>query len=319
MITVIGEGAWGTAVATVLAHNHQELFLWCYDSQVQKFIERTRHNERYLPGIYLSENIIPTTDLAGAISKSSWIFESTPVQFLRSVLVPLDKKVVEGKKWVVLSKGIEKDSLLLPTQLLNELFGVTDYTVLFGPSFARELAEQKLTAVTLAAENFLLAQDVQKLIQNDYFKTFLSEDVIGVQCAGAFKNVLALILGILEGAGYADNTKAFVFTRGLHEIVQLSKQLGAHEQTFYDLSGIGDMVLTAYGKSSRNVLVGQCIGKGQTVEHILQETGTIPESINTLTSMRQLIEEKKCNLPLLNGIYDIVFNQLSVSEFLKII
>ncbi len=317
MITVVGEGAWGTAVATVLAYNRQAVFLWCNDPQVKKSIETTRYNDRYLPGVFLSELIIPVTDLPEAIRESLWIFESTPVQFLRSVLSSLDKKIVEDKRWVVLSKGIEKDTLLLPTQLINELFNTTNYVVMFGPSFAHELAKQQLTAVTLATDNGALAQEVQKIVTTDYLKTFMSDDMIGVQCAGAFKNVLALIVGILDGAGCGDNTKAFVLTRGLQEIIQLSEQLGAHAQTFYGLAGIGDLVLTAYGKSSRNVMVGQKMGKGQSLEMILQETGAIPESINTLKSMRELIIEKKLTLPLLMGIYDIVFNRLSVEQFLK--
>ena len=317
-VTVIGEGAWGTAMATLLAENDHTVFLWCHDSGVKKDIETMRCNHRYLPGIALSNNIIPITNINDALAQSSWVFEAIPVKFLRAVLSHVDPILANQKSWVILSKGIEKDSLLFPTQLVDELFGKEcSKLVLFGPSFAQELAQKQITGVILATENKTLGLELQKLLDNAYFKTFMSSDVLGVQIVGALKNVIALAMGMLDGAGYSDNTKAFFLTRSLYEMALFALAFGAQNETVYGLAGLGDLVLTSLGNLSRNVMVGKRLGRGDTLDIILCETGAIPEGINTLESMHQLIIQKELKLPLLISIYDVVFNGLPLQDFVN--
>lgn len=319
-IVVIGEGAWGTAIATLLAENNHTVLLWCHDIAVKNALISTRYNDRYLPGIFLPETIIPVTDLNDALQKSSLIFEAIPVKFLRSVLEAVDPSLGAQKSWVLLSKGIEKDTLLFPTQLLDAVMGtVCQKAVLFGPNFAQEVAQKQISAATIAVDDVELGVQVQLLLANGYFRPYLSCDVMGVQVGGALKNVIALAVGMLRGAGYGDNTQTFVLTRGLHEMVSFARACGAQASTLYGLSGIGDLVLTALGKLSRNSAVGQRLGKGETLEIILQETGIIPESINTLVSMHQLMLKKDLKLPLLMGIYDVVFRSLSLADFLQML
>ncbi len=318
MVAVIGEGAWGTAIATLLAENNHTVFLWCHDPKVKESIEKTRYNERYLPGIFLKESIIPIVDLNGAIGQSSWIFEAIPVKFLRSVLVRIDASMVDKKAWVVLSKGIENETLLFPTQIIDDVFkNHSSKAVLFGPSFAKELAEQQITAVTVATEQKELGVLLQQLLNNSYFKTYVSDDVVGVQACGALKNIVALLVGMLDGAGYSFNTKAFVMTLGLQEMAKFVEACGGKQETVYDLSGIGDLILTACGGLSRNVMVGQRLGKGEKLAAILQQTGAIPESINTLTAVYQLANQKELVLPLITGVYEMVFKRLSLEQFMQ--
>lgn len=315
-ITILGEGAWGTAIATVLAENNHEVLLWCHDKTVYENIIKNRCNTTYLPDIELSSLITPTTDLNYAVTHSSWIFEAIPVKFLRSVIMHIDPQTARNKQWCILSKGIEKNTLLFPAQIITELIGDYPYVVLSGPSFAQELAHHQITAVIIASFQESWGIQAKELLENHYFRPYLSSDVIGVQIGGALKNVIALMIGVLSGAGYGDNTKAFIMTRGFQEIALLASACGAQKETLYGLSGIGDLIATTFGKLSKNTTTGVKLGEGQSLKTIIQQTGVLPEGINTLESVRQLVQKKNLRLPLLLGIYDVVFNNLSLQNFI---
>lgn len=318
VITVIGEGAWGTAVATLLAHNGHTVLLWCHDEKVKKSIETKQVNERYLPGITLSKNIVPILDLGEALKQSSWIFEAIPIKYLRSVLEAIDLHMCTNKPWVILSKGIENSTLMLPGQIIDSVLGFqTPQVVFFGPGFAHDLAHKHITAVALASTDEKLAFSLQKLLKNDYFKPAISSDSRGAQLCGALKNVIALCVGMLSGAGYGDSTKAFVITQGLHEMATLVTACGGKQETVYGLAGVGDLILTSYGKQSRNVKVGYMLGQGKPLDLILQETGMTPEGINTLTSIHELMKKIDMRLPLLEGVYGVVFSGELLSDFLQ--
>jgi len=265
-------------------------------------------NERYLPGQTLFERIIPTTSLEDAIRGSTWVFEAIPVQYLRSVIQKAAPFFTEDKIWVALSKGIEQNTLLLPTQIIDDVCG-TMYkkAACAGPTFAADLARKQVSAASVAATNPELAHELQKILVNDYFTPVLSNDLIGVQIGGAVKNVITLGVGMLDGAGYTDNTKAFLVTRGLQEMEIIAKAFGANPETVYGLSGIGDLMLTALGKLSRNLAVGKRLGKGDALQTILDELGHVSEGINTVQSMRQLSEKKNLQLPICNAVYEIIF------------
>ncbi|OQA35127.1 MAG: Glycerol-3-phosphate dehydrogenase (NAD(P)+) [Candidatus Dependentiae bacterium ADurb.Bin331] len=316
-VAMIGEGAWGTAVATLLANNNIQVNLWCYDEQVCDEIKKNHSNNRYLPQVPLSDRIKPTHDLAQALAESELIFEAIPVQYMRSVLEKCRPHVRSDHKWIVLSKGIENNSLLLPTQLIDEVIVKTAHkAVLVGPSFASDVATQQITAVTLAATDCEFGLMLQKLLANNYFRPYLSLDVIGVQIGGALKNVIALAIGMLDGAGYRDNVKAFVLSRGLHEMMIVSQLRGGRPETIYGLSGVGDLVLTAMGARSRNREVGKRIGAGQTLETILYETGYIPEGVNTAISLHQLIEQFSLDLPVCKGVFEVLMHGKKIETLL---
>ena len=316
-VCVVGEGAWGTAVATVLAHNGYTVNLWCHHDEVKETIEQYRCNNKYLPDVQLAENIVPTTDMQHALADVEWVFEAIPVKFLRSVLEQIKPYYTEHQKYVVLSKGVEKDTQLLPSQMIKDVLGQqTNVAVFSGPSFAHDLAQKQLTAGTVAADDATTAEQLQKLVANDYVRPYTTQDIIGTQCGGAFKNVITLMVGMLDGAGYIDNTKAFMLTRGLQEVAQLVVALGGEQKTVYGLSGVGDLVLTAMGSRSRNLEVGKQLGQGKKLATILEQTGYITEGVNTVQSVNTLAQKFTLNLPICTGVYDIIFDGLPLQEFL---
>ncbi len=316
-VCVIGEGAWGTAVATLLAANGYEVNLWCHDADVCKAIATQHKNERYLPGIQLDATIQPTTDLEQAVCDVTWIFEAIPVKFLRSVLKQARTCFDPQQVWVILSKGIEQNTLLFPSQMIDAVFDHAVNKVIFaGPSFAHDLANKQITAVTLAATDCTVGLELQRMLANDYFRPYISLDMIGVQVGAALKNVIALGIGMLDGAGFTDNAKAFIFTRGLHEMVKLARALGGKQETLYGLSGVGDLVLTSMGKLSRNLAVGRRLGQGDDVNTILRETGYIPEGINTVQSVHQLSQKNGLDLPICDGIYQVIFEHKPLHEII---
>lgn len=316
-IAVLGEGAWGTAIALLLADNGHEVFLWCYHKEVAEGIAQTRCNDRYMPGVTLPKNIIPTNDLSVVFKDSDYIFEVIPVKYLRTVLEQAKQYYRDDQTWVVLSKGIEQETLLFPTQIINDVFQADVHaSVLAGPSFAKDIVEKKITAVTIAADTCKQGEALQQLVATPYFRPYITTDVMGVQAGAAFKNVLTLAIGILDGARYTDNSKAFIFTRGLHEMAHLAVTLGGLKETIYGLSGVGDLMLSATGSLSRNLEVGKKLGYGQDLETILKETGYIPEGINTVQSMHELICKKDLQLPICNGVYAVIFQKKSVHNFL---
>ncbi len=317
-ITILGAGAWGTALATLLARNGYQLKLWCFEAEVADAIAHTRCNERYLPDVYLDGAIEPTPDLAYALRDTSYIIEAIPVQYLRSILFQARPFCKPDQTWIVTSKGIEKETLLLPTQIVADVFPFKPKTVvLSGPSFARDLANDQLTAVHLGADDALLGKEIKKILTNEMFILHLSNDLIGMQMGGALKNVIALGVGILDGAGYTDNTKAFFITRGFQELVLLATALGAAQETLYGLSGLGDVILTATGPQSKNLTIGKRIGRGERLAEIMQTAEQLPEGINTLQSIAHLIHRLKLDAPICTGLYQVIFENKKVAHFLK--
>ena len=316
-IGILGGGAWGTAVATVLAHNGHTVKLWCHNQELVNEINSQHENKRYLPNVSLSTRIHAVVTIDEAMSNVDWIFEAIPVKHLRAVLEQARHYYDNRQTWVILSKGIEQDTLLFPTGILDDVFQTTVHQMVFaGPSFAKEVAAQQITAVTLAAPDCEKGEELQKLLANDYFRPYVSTDMIGVQVGAALKNVITLGVGMLAGAGYSDNPQAFILTRGLHEIVELSRALGGKQETVYGLSGVGDLVLTAMGSLSRNRELGVRLGKGEALDSILEKAGSIPEGINTVKAVYQLIQQRQLDLPICAGIYEIIFKGKTVEVWL---
>jgi glycerol-3-phosphate dehydrogenase (NAD(P)+) len=317
-IGMLGGGAWGTAVATALAHNGHEVIMWCLEQEVVNDIQATHINNRYLPGIKLSPLIIATANLADVFQQTNIIFQAIPVAHMRSIFQQAKRYVESHHRFVVLSKGLEYDRLMLPSQVITDVLpGSTTIAGVAGPSFAYEFAQKSLTGLSVAGNDTAFKKEVHLLLRSSYCCTYDCDDLIGQQCGGAFKNVLALGLGILEGAGAACNTRALAFTRGLQEIALCSHVLGGKKETLYGLSGIGDLMLTSMGKLSRNAYLGRCLGQGQSIGHVIEELGTAPEGFNTAASVHQLAQRYKLDLPVLDCIYHITRETCGVRDFFQ--
>lgn len=313
-VLVLGEGAWGTAIATLLAHNNT-VYLWCHDASLATKINSTHYNTRYLPDIKLSKRIHAITSYTQA-QECAWIFEAIPIIHLRSVIKNLKPYVTQNHHWIVLSKGIEQQTGYLPTQIIDDELGyATHSSALLGPSYATDLAHQYLTAVTLAVHECQTGFAIQKLINVDYFKPYLSTDVLGVQWCAALKNVYALLMGMLDGASYGDNVKAFILTRALHEMAQVVKVQGGKTETAYGLCGVGDLVLTGLGKYSKNQEYGRRLAQGQSNAELQKIWPTMPEGFNTLQALKPLLTT--LNAPLLAGINAICNQQITLATMLQ--
>lgn len=318
-VTVLGDGAFGTAFATLLAHNGHTVHLWCHNPEVAIAIAAHHTNATFLPDIELSENIIPTTSLQDAL-KNDIIFEAIPVQFMRSVLEKCKPFAKTSHRWIVLSKGIENDTLLLPTEIIKNTVDANAVTaVVSGPSFARELALQQPTGLCVASATQELNEEIRALLKNSFVYCEPSDDVFGTQIAAALKNVIALAMGLLEGAGYDSNAQALLMVRALQELKSVLHFVQSDENTLYGLAGVGDLVLTSYGTKSRNHTVGVMLGQGKALAAVLKETGSVPEGVNTLKSLQQLILTHNLKLPIMSTIYEVVIAHKHVQNLIKIV
>lgn len=313
-IAILGEGAWGTAIALLLSGNGHNVTLWCHHDSVVHDIAGHHENTRFFPGFKLDSSIHATADLEEALSGAQIVFEGIPVKYLRETVSRIDRKYFE-KPWVVLSKGIEQKTLLFPSQVVDDVAGFSVRSaVLSGPSFARDVAVRQPTAVTIASKDCDLGVVVYKIVANDYFRPTISRDVMGVQVGGALKNVLALGAGILEGAGYKDNARALFLTRGLQELAIVAEHSGGTRETLYGLSGVGDLILTAMGEQSRNMTVGRSLGRGTSLAQTLQEREVAPEGLATAVAVHEFIMREKLASPILDGIYQIINGAKTIDE-----
>lgn len=317
-VAVIGEGAWGTAIATVLAHNGHRVNLWCHDPEIAKSITTTHLNPRYMPNLTLATTIYAYTSLHQTLENADYIFEALPVQFLRSILQTIKNEVSQQQCWVVLSKGIEQETLLLPTALIDDALEFkAQSVVLAGPTFAHELARKQFSCAVLAAKNDRLVAEVRQLLTTDFFRFSPSNDTTGVQLCGALKNCVALAAGMLEGAGFGTNTQAAFMTSALQEMRTIITSFAGKEETVFGLAGVGDVVLTTYGTLSKNKKVGTLFGAGQSLETILKQTGFVPEGVNSCLAIKELVVKHQIHAPLFTLIAEILSGKNSVLELVR--
>lgn len=312
-VTILGSGSWGTAVATLLAHNQHEVTLWTHENDVVRTINEQHVNMHYLPDVPLSNTIYATLDKKHALEDAEWVFEAIPVKYMRQVLEQFVPYYRPEQRWVTLSKGIEQDTLLLPTQILDDVFqSSVKSVVLAGPSFAKDVIDQQLTAVSIASEDDALMDDLQALITTKYFLLFPTQDVVGVQFCAALKNIITLGIGMLDGLNCTDNTKAFFFVKSLQEMRELVLASGGQESTIDEFAGIGDLVLTAFGLHSKNLAAGKAF-----VTESKMKNRMVPESLNTVVSVHQFLEKNNLHLPLVKSLYAVVLGDQEPSYLLQ--
>jgi len=297
-ISVIGAGAWGTTIANLLAKKDYKVSLWVYEKDLCQIISEKRENLRYLPGFQLSKNIAPYSDLELAVQGAKIIILVAPSQHVRGIFKALSSIVPEDTILVSASKGIENESLLTISQIFNQelpSLSSNNFVTLSGPSFAREMAEEKPSAMVVASQSKESSEYLQNLFTTPYLRLFTSNDVIGVELGGALKNVIAIAAGVSDGLESGNNARAALITRGLAEINRIGAVLGAKPQTLSGLSGIGDLILTCNGKLSRNRTIGLRIGRGESLDKIQKDMITVAEGIQTVKSAFSLVE--KYNIP----------------------
>ncbi len=321
-IGVIGAGAWGTALANLLANKGFNVALWVFEPEVCADILEKRENKVFLPGVSLSANIWPSNDLDQVAANKEMLLLVVPSHVFRSVAVRMVHHPTEKSLIVTATKGIETETHLTVSSILKQLLPPrlqSRIAVLSGPSFAREVAKQIPTAVTVAAFDPEVARAVQSIFATPYFRVYTSGDVVGVELGGALKNVIAIAAGISDGLGLGYNTRAALITRGITEIQRLGIRLGADRETFMGLAGIGDLVLTCTGKLSRNWTVGYKIGQGMKLEAILSEMRMVAEGVKTTRSVYNMSRKMGAEMPIVEQVYRILYEDLDPNEALQVL
>jgi glycerol-3-phosphate dehydrogenase (NAD(P)+) len=305
-VAVLGAGSWGTALAKHLAQKGYATRLWARNPELAARIDRTRQNPGYLPGVMLPDALFVTSDLATALADAELVLVVVPSHGLRELARKFAPLLPGSAIVVSATKGIENDSLMLMTQvLLAELGQAAEprLCALGGPSFAREVAADLPTAVSVASTDLDTAQRAQAWLAGDRFRVYSTEDVVGVEVGGALKNVIAIAAGAADGLGFGHNARAGLITRGIAEISRLALQLGANPQTLAGLSGMGDLVLTCTGDLSRNRSVGIELGRGRSLEDVLGEMTMVAEGVRTAKSAFDLARRENVDMPITTEVY----------------
>jgi glycerol-3-phosphate dehydrogenase (NAD(P)+) len=304
---VIGAGAWGTVLADLLARNGHEVRLWAYEPDVVEAINTTRENVRFLRGHLLSPSVEAIGDINGAVDGAELVMLATPSHVLRRIVKSAAGSLPRGAPLVVATKGIEKETLCLMTEVAEQEVPGATVVALSGPSFAAEVVSCQPTAVVAASKRAEAAGIAQRALSSAYFRVYTHTDVIGVELGGALKNVMALATGIAEGLGLGFNARAALVTRGLAEMTRLGSALGAQQSTFAGLAGLGDLVLTCTGSLSRNRAVGVELGKGRTLEEVLSDRETVAEGVVTAQSARELAAREGVEMPIVDTVNRVLF------------
>jgi glycerol-3-phosphate dehydrogenase (NAD(P)+) len=304
---IIGGGSWGTAFCSLLAYKGKEVLLWTFEPELSRILEETRENVRYLPGFILPENVRFTNDLDLAAASSDNIILATPSFALRSIITRISHHL-SGKRILILTKGLETESLLTMSQVAREILGKnSNIAVLSGPSFAREVVQHLFTSVVVASSDATTSRYFQNLSHDDRFRVYRSDDIIGVELGGALKNVMAIGAGIIEGLGLGSNTLAAYLTRALAEIKRLGRKLGARETTFMGLSGMGDLILTCTGPLSRNRAFGIELAKGKQPSDILRSHDVVVEGYYTIGAAFRFARSLQIEMPITEELYRVVY------------
>jgi glycerol-3-phosphate dehydrogenase (NAD(P)+) len=307
---VIGGGSWGSAVALHLGRRNIPTHLWIREKHIYEDAIRNRENKTFLPGYQFPSPVSFFSETGDCILDTEIVFIAVPSKFCREIYIKLQPHLTSQHIIVSLTKGIEDGTLKRMSEVMAELFSPhfePRIAVLSGPSFAKEVAAAHPTAVVVASEDSGVAQEVQHLVSGSYLRAYTSEDVLGVEIAGALKNVVALAAGISDGLQFGDNSRAALITRGLAEITRLGSKLGAKKETFAGLAGVGDLVLTCTGQLSRNHFVGHEIGRGKPLEGIMSQMKMIAEGITTTLSGHQLARREDIEMPIHEQAYFVLY------------
>ncbi len=310
-IAVIGAGSWGTTLANVLAENGHETLLYVYEEDQYELMQKERRNEKYLPGVPLVDSLKLTHDLQEAFRFAPYLVMAVPSHAMRSVLQQWEGEDFAGKDFINVAKGIENDTLLRMSQVIHQVTGVPEERIatLSGPSHAEEVSRHIATAVVSASSSLETARLVRDLFRAPYFRVYSSTDIIGVELGGALKNVIAIAAGIADGAGFGDNTKAALMTRALVEMTRLGVAMGAQLHTFSGLSGMGDLIVTCMSRHSRNRYVGEQIGRGKTLQEVLDGMVMVAEGVKTTRSVHQLLQKYPVEMPISQQVYQVLFHE----------
>ncbi|KEI01478.1 NAD(P)H-dependent glycerol-3-phosphate dehydrogenase [Clostridium botulinum] len=307
-ITFLGAGSFGTALSIMLSKKGYDINIWARNKNVVDDINIKRENIKYIQDIIIPSNVKAFTNLEEAIRNSKVVVIATPSHVVRDISRDIKHLIKEDTIIVSLAKGMEKGTFKRLSEVIKEENPNNPVVVLSGPSHAEEIALDIPTTVVVTSKDMKYAREIQEMFMTNKFRVYTNEDIIGVEIGGAVKNIIALAAGICDGAGYGDNTKAALMTRGMSEIVRVGVVLGAKPETFYGLSGMGDLIVTCTSVHSRNRRAGILIGKGHSFDEAFREVGMVVEGIKACEIFYNLKEKYDVSMPITDIIYNVLFN-----------
>ena len=313
-ISVIGSGSWGTALAWLLRKNGHKVTLWSYLKEENEMFLKYRENVDKLPGVVLDEEVIFTNSLEESVAGKEMLVLAVPSPAVRSTARNMRGLVGEGQLIVNVAKGIEEKTLMTMTDIIEEEIPQADVAVLSGPSHAEEVGKGLPTTIVAGAHTRETAEKIQGYFMSPVFRVYTSSDMLGIETGAALKNVIALAAGMADGLGYGDNTKAALITRGIAEISRLGTAMGAHLETFYGLSGIGDLIVTCASVHSRNRRAGWLMGQGRTMEQAMAEVHMVVEGVYSARAGMKLAEKYQVEVPIIKSVNEILFEGKPAAE-----
>jgi glycerol-3-phosphate dehydrogenase (NAD(P)+) len=313
-VAIVGGGSFGTAIANIVADNGHDVCLWMRNAERVAEVNEQHSNSAYLPDISLNPALRASTDLAETVKGCDVVFVAVPSKSCRDVARQLAPLLADGTMVVSTTKGIEVDSNELMSEVLREELGDVSIGVMSGPNLAKELAAREITGTVIASADERLTQCIQDLLQCSYFRVYAGSDIYGVELAGALKNVYAIVAGLAAALGVGHNTISMLVTRSLAEMSRYAVQKGADPLTFLGLAGVGDLFVTCTSPLSRNYRVGYALGQGRDLNEVVAELGQVAEGVNTLKLLKQQSQQLDIYMPLVNGLYAIIYEGKTVQE-----
>ncbi|TAH34558.1 MAG: NAD(P)-dependent glycerol-3-phosphate dehydrogenase [Planctomycetota bacterium] len=306
---VLGDGGWGTALALSLRRAGRAVTVWSVDSVYAAEVARSRENRKFLPGVPIPPEILWTADTEAALRAADEFYAVVPTQYLRATLARFGGRLA-ALPAVSAAKGLELHTFQRPSEILAAVAGTRRVAVLSGPSHAEEVGRGLATTVVVAASDPALAAQTQERLSSESFRVYTSDDPVGVELGGALKNIIAVAAGVSDGLGLGDNAKAALVARGLMEMARFGEGLGARRDTFFGLSGAGDLMVTCYSRHSRNRALGERIGRGETLAHILAGTETVAEGVWTCQAVGEQARRLGVDMPITQQLHAILFEGL---------
>lgn len=316
-VSVLGAGSWGTALSLLLCKNGHEVTLWsALEDEVRMLCEKREHESK-LPGVRLPEDMKITADLEDSLQDPDVAVLAVPSPFSRSTAHRMAPFVKKGQIIVNVAKGVEEHTLMTLSEIISEEIPQADVCVLSGPSHAEEVGKGLPTTCVVSAEKRETAEYLQGIFMSPVFRVYTTPDILGVELGGALKNVIALAAGTADGLGYGDNTKAALITRGIAEISRLGTKMGARAETFYGLSGIGDLIVTCASVHSRNRKAGYLMGKGYTMQEAMDEVKMVVEGVYSARAAKSLAEKYQVEMPIIEEVNKVLFEDKPAADAVR--
>jgi glycerol-3-phosphate dehydrogenase (NAD(P)+) len=307
-IAILGSGAMATACSVLLSeHADQQVRMWVRNPDHARDMAARRENRRLLPGVEIPSGVVISADVDEAVADAELLVAAIPTKYLRATLEAITPSLGDNRPVVSVIKGLETETFLRPSEIISDVLGSLAVVALCGPSHAEEISRRLPASVVAASGDIALARQVQEIFSTERFRVYTNPDIIGVELAGALKNIMAIAAGICDGLGFGDNAKSALLTRGLVEMTRFGVALGAEALTFAGLAGMGDLITTCFSPYSRNRMVGERLGRGESLSEILESMEGVAEGVTTAESVHGLAEQQGIEMPITAEVYAVLF------------